>query len=107
MARPSVRIALTHCWIYRRRGLKKGQTRADAIAMFKENNPGKPLPPGWDFPTNPPEKPVVVRTISFKKEPPPPPPEPKGDILSYVPVEQTLASTLQPKDASEEVKQGE
>lgn len=31
-----------------RKGLKKGQTRADAIAQFKKRNPGQPLPAGWE-----------------------------------------------------------
>lgn len=89
---------------YRRRGLRKGQSRADAIAMFHEANPGVPLPPGWDFPGNVPEKPVLAKMASFRKEPPPPPPPPKGDLLSYVTVEQIVA---QGEDSLVEAKQGE
>jgi hypothetical protein len=96
--------------IYRRRGLKKGETRAHAIAKFRENNPGQPLPPGWDFPAPPaekPAKPAAVRMISFRKEPTPPPREPKGDILSYVSVQQNLALASGEEELLAENKQGE
>ena len=95
---------------HRRRGLKKGETRAHAIAKFRENNPGQPLPPGWDFPAPPaekPAKPAAVRMISFRKEPTPPPREPKGDILSYVSVQQSLAPASGEEDLLAENKQGE
>jgi hypothetical protein len=90
--------------------LKKGETRAHAIAKFRENNPGLPLPPGWDFPatvSEKPAKPAAIRMISFRKEPTPLPREPKGDILSYVSVQQGIIPVSGAGESLAEVKQGE
>ena len=69
--------------------------------MFKEKNPGMPLPPGWDFPTITPHPPAA-RMTSFKKEPPTVKVvvEPKGDIVGYVTVAQGVV--VVPTDHDEE-----
>ena len=71
--------------------------------MFREKNPGMPLPPGWDFPTITPHPPAA-RMTSFKKEPPVKVViEPKGDIVSYITVAQGITVPSADNEEGEEV----